>query len=79
MQGGSIDATEGRSDRTRQDKTNDARTHLHNSLVTRDFEHLPGAEGTVGKAELHNLRVLRELDIVEDDERSIDSRHSLVL
>jgi len=40
--------------------------------------YLARAEGAVSEPEVDDLRELRELDIVEDDQRAVDGRDGLV-
>lgn len=53
-------------------------THLDNGFRTGNFKHLTGTEGTIGKTELDDLGVFREFDLVEDNQRAVDTGDSFV-
>ena len=57
----------------------DSESYLNDGLVTRNLENLTRAERAIGEPKLHDLRVLGELDVVKNHQRTVDGRHRLVV
>lgn len=49
-----------------------------NEFRQTEISYLSGAEGAICKPQLYNLRELGELHLIQDDKRSVHTRHSLV-
>ncbi len=54
-------------------------TYLNDGLRTRDFQDLPRAFGSISKVQIDDFGELRELDIVQDDQRSVHTGNGLVI
>lgn len=52
--------------------------HLDHGLGAAHLEHLSGAHSTVSQTQLHDLGELGELDLIENDQGTVHTRHSLV-
>lgn len=53
--------------------------HLYDSLLPRHFEDLTTTSRSIGQGQRDNLVERRELDVIENDKRTIDGRHCPVV
>lgn len=53
-------------------------TNLYDGLVTGDLEHLSGSLGAIGKSDVDDLRELRELDVIQNDQRTVHTGNRLI-
>jgi len=54
-------------------------TYLYDGLFTLDLEHLSLSHNSISQSDIDNLSILGELDVLKDDEWSIDILHSSVI
>jgi hypothetical protein len=52
--------------------------YLDDGLRAGHFEHLTGSFRSIGQCKLNDLGELRELDIAQNDQRSVHTSHRLV-